>query len=87
MSSFPTLQRKCIILELIRHYHSRKFMNFASSLVNDLGVRVMVVQGWTECFLSQEQSFKGCRMGRSDKVSLWCMALLINTRFRFFILE
>ena len=26
---------------------------------------------------------KGCRMGRSDKVSLWYVALLINTRFRF----
>ena len=31
--------------------------------------------------------FKGCRMGRSDKVSLWYVALLINTRFRFFIFE
>ena len=31
--------------------------------------------------------FKGGRMGRSDKVSLWCVALLINTRFSFFILE
>ena len=30
---------------------------------------------------------KGCRMGRSDKVSLWYVSLLINTRFRFFILE
>ena len=30
---------------------------------------------------------KGGRMGRSDKVSLWCVALLNNTRFRFFILE
>ena len=30
---------------------------------------------------------KGGRMGRSDKVSLWCVSLLINTRFRFFILE
>ena len=28
---------------------------------------------------------KGCRMGRSDKVSLWYVALLINTRFRFFL--
>ena len=28
---------------------------------------------------------KGSRMGRSDKVSLWCVALLINTRFRFFV--
>ena len=26
-------------------------------------------------------------MGRSDKVSLWYVSLLINTRFRFFILE
>ena len=32
-------------------------------------------------------AIKGCRMGRSDKVSLWYVALLINTRFRFFILE
>ena len=30
---------------------------------------------------------KGCRMGCSDKVSLWYVALLINTRFLFFILE
>ena len=33
---------------------------------------------------------KGCRMGRSDKVSLWNVAfaaLLINTRFCFFTLE
>ena len=30
---------------------------------------------------------KGCRMGHSDKVSLGYVSLLINTRFRFFILE
>ena len=30
---------------------------------------------------------KGGRMGRSDTVSLWYVSLLINTRFRFFILE
>ena len=30
---------------------------------------------------------KGSRMGHSVKVSLWCVTLLINTRFRFFILE
>ena len=30
-------------------------------------------------------NIKGCRLGRSDKVSLWYVALLINTRFRFFI--
>ena len=33
------------------------------------------------------ECFKGGRMGHSDKVSLWCVSLLINTRFRFFILE
>ena len=27
---------------------------------------------------------KGFRMGRSDNVSLWYVALLINTRFCFF---
>ena len=30
---------------------------------------------------------KGCQMGRSDKVSLWYVSLVINTRIRFFILE
>ena len=28
--------------------------------------------------------FKGSRMGHSVKVSLWCVTLLINIRFRFF---
>ena len=37
--------------------------------------------------LGTQSYFKDCRMGRSDKVSLWYVALLINTRFRFFILE
>ena len=27
--------------------------------------------------------FKGSQMGHSVKVSLWCVTLLINTRFRF----
>ena len=31
--------------------------------------------------------FKGSRMGPSDKVSLWYVALLINTRFRFFFFK
>ena len=35
-------------------------------------------------FSSPMVSIKGCRMGRSDKVSLWYVPLLINTRFRFF---
>ena len=26
-------------------------------------------------------------MGHSVKASLWCVTLLINTRFRFFVLE
>ena len=36
---------------------------------------------------TQCKVLKGCRMGRSDKVSLWYVSLLINTRFRFSILE
>ena len=34
----------------------------------------------------EDTDFKGCRMGRSDKVSLWYVSLLINTRFRFFFI-
>ena len=41
--------------------------------------------GWLQILM--KILFKGCRMGPSDKVSLWYVALLINTRFRFFILE
>ena len=37
--------------------------------------------------ISTPNLIKGSWMGRSDKVSLWCVPLLINTRFRFFILE
>ena len=40
-----------------------------------------------ERFFYIRSLIKGGRMGRSDKVSLWCVSLLINTRFRFFILE
>ena len=29
-------------------------------------------------------NIKGCRMGRSDTVSLWYVSLLMNNRFRFF---
>ena len=50
---------------------------------------------WIVVFVSCKLNFvsfkldtlEGGRMGLSDKVSLWCVALLINTRFRFFILE
>ena len=40
-----------------------------------------------ESDLSPMDNLKGYRKGRSNKVSLWYVALLINTRFRFFILE
>ena len=45
---------------------------------------------WTNYLMlktSYSLIIKGGRMGRSDTVSLWCVSLLINTRFRFFILE
>ena len=40
---------------------------------------------WTVCF--EDKVFKVCRMGRSDKVSLWYVALIISNKFRFFIIE
>ena len=30
---------------------------------------------------------KGSRMGHSSKVSLWCVSLLINTRFHLFVFK
>ena len=39
------------------------------------------------CIVLLSRPFKGSRMDPSVKVSLWCVTLLINTRFRFFILE
>ena len=46
--------------------------------------KIHTSQGYTS---GQFDVLKGCRMGRSDKVSLLYVSLLINTRFRFFILE
>ena len=37
-----------------------------------------------QCQGKPKKALKGCRMGRSDKVSLLYVTLLINTRFRFF---
>ena len=31
-----------------------------------------------------KETYKGSRMGHSVKASLWCVILLIDTRFRFF---
>ena len=49
--------------------------------------QVCAYEGISSFFDKTVSMIKGCRMGRSDKVSLWYVALLINTRFRFFILE
>ena len=38
-------------------------------------------------YIRDKANLKGCRIGHSVKVSLWCVTLLINTRFHFFILE
>ena len=40
-----------------------------------------------EIVFAEFSCLKGCRMGRSDTVSLLYVSLLINTRFRIFILE
>ena len=61
----------------------KKYTTFGWALGDEIGIRPFKLlrdHGYLHCF-------KGSRMGRSDKVSLRCVALLINTRFRFFILE
>ena len=47
---------------------------------------IVVSVSWKCLLKEKEYQFKGGRMGRSDMVSLWCVSLLINTRFRFFSL-
>ena len=39
---------------------------------------------WSSAFFLRSLKLKGSRMDHSVKVSLWCVTLLINTRFRFF---
>ena len=46
-----------------------------------------IVHKWSGFKWYEVVCVKGCRMCRSDTVSLWYVLLLINTRFRFFILE
>ena len=53
----------------------------SSVLTNFVGWATLPQQGSN---VGATNTFKGCRMGRSDKVPLWYAALLINTRFRFF---
>ena len=55
--------------------------------INTYIITQWVVSQVFDIFFKLHHVFKGCRMGQSDKVSLWYVALLINTRFRFFILE
>ena len=57
------------------------------NLITSNGIKEKVVLFWSSCksfWMPLWNVFKGCRMGRSDQVSLWCVSLLISTRFRFF---
>ena len=58
-----------------------------SSIENLVSLNCMKSKMLPQMILPRFWQLKGSRMGQSDKVSLWCVALLINTRFRFFILE
>ena len=65
-------------------FHKNKHTHpFADHVKSYGGIKVV----WIWRISTWLKLFKGCRMGRSDKVSLWYVALLINIRFRIFILE
>ena len=61
-----------------------KIMNVNNHKTNEL---TNICERITKSTLKNYCRIKGCRMGRSGKVSLWYVSLLINTRFRFLILE
>ena len=50
--------------------------------VSEIEVRLAELREW---IVANFLKIKGGRKDRSDKVSLWCVSLLINTRFRFFL--
>ena len=52
-------------------FHSAQLLKYRTNILKKVNPRLL----------------KGSQMGHSVKVSLWCVTLLINTRFRFFILE
>ena len=68
-----------------------KFSNYTNPLTSQLWKLTLpleeVVGSKFFSKIRRKDDLKGCRMGRSDKISLWYVSLLINTRFRFFILE
>ena len=55
----------------------------SSFSVSKITVVRHVWSDYVEPNMADPISLKGGRMGRSEKVSLWYVALLINTRFRF----
>ena len=71
----------CICKKLLYLHASKSQRNWVTWEQKKLGK----VKIWHCTFSHFFFHFKGCRMGRSDKVSLWYVSLLINTRFRFFI--
>ena len=55
--------------------------------VKDLLLLKRKKQKKTKTKQTKHDRFKGSRMSISVKASLWCVALLTNTGFYFFILE
>ena len=76
---------KLIAYCFINNVHLTKFNKNRNKLHRPYGIPEVMVIFLYIWYLSY--IVKGCRMCRSDKVSLWYVALLINTKFRFFILE
>ena len=72
---------------IFKGHCSRKGSPFFRDFSRNIGPFVTIVGCSHGLDTNNRPMFKGSRMGRSDKVSLWYAALLINTRFRFFILE
>ena len=57
-------------------------VNMFTRICVDKALRILLINP-----LEWIVQIKGSRRGRSDKASLWCVTLLINTRFRLFILK
>ena len=85
------LQTKCLIFFLYR-YSVLSLPTLPTNMIqliqNKIKAFTTILGKQWFYFISMKiqcKRCKGSRMGRSVKVSLWCVTLLMNTKFRFFL--
>ena len=85
--------KRCTRVHYLVLWNNPNYVNFFTRMISNFKYKcpppgafiINMNEARGYLFNFPNKPFKGCRMGSSDKVSLWYVALLINTRFRFLI--